>query len=216
MDAFNSTTTCSTIIRAFRMTRRIPTSFTTASFINDRYGPYIGYAPEIELTDDSTRHRHGLDKARRMPKLDDDGRAPVQQRQLRRRLDQLRGDGQHHARPDRDRTRISAKGVDRERASLLPLQDGRADAEHLLLPVGALCGAPRSVEQRESRDLLPARPRVRPRHDDGEHEGDARLLLDELQSLPVPSAAHHRVPALRHLRRVVRQHQFPSPRRLVS
>ena len=41
------------------------------SFINDRYGPYIGYAPEIELTDDSTRHRHGLDKPRRMPKLED-------------------------------------------------------------------------------------------------------------------------------------------------
>jgi ABC-2 type transport system permease protein len=41
------------------------------SFINDRYGPYIGYAPEIELTDDSTRHRHGLDKARRMPTLQD-------------------------------------------------------------------------------------------------------------------------------------------------
>jgi hypothetical protein len=41
------------------------------SFLNDRYGPYIGYAQEIELTDDSTRHRHGLEKARRMPKLDD-------------------------------------------------------------------------------------------------------------------------------------------------
>ncbi len=41
------------------------------TFINDRYGPYIGYAQEVELTDDSTRHRHGLDKARRMPKLDD-------------------------------------------------------------------------------------------------------------------------------------------------
>ncbi len=41
------------------------------SFINDRYGPYIGYAQEIELTDDSTRHRHGLDKPRRMPKLED-------------------------------------------------------------------------------------------------------------------------------------------------
>ena len=27
--------------------------------------------PSIELTDDSTRHRHGLEKVRRMPKLDD-------------------------------------------------------------------------------------------------------------------------------------------------
>jgi ABC-2 type transport system permease protein len=41
------------------------------TFINDRYSPYIGYAPDIELTDDSTRHKHGLDKARRLPTLDD-------------------------------------------------------------------------------------------------------------------------------------------------
>jgi len=41
------------------------------TFINDRYSPYIGYAPDIELTDDSTRHKHGLDKARRLPMLDD-------------------------------------------------------------------------------------------------------------------------------------------------
>ncbi len=41
------------------------------SFVNDRYFPYIGYAPEIELTDDSTRHKHGLEKVRRLPKLDD-------------------------------------------------------------------------------------------------------------------------------------------------
>ncbi len=36
------------------------------SFINDRYLPYVGYAPEIELTDDSTRHKHGLEKVRRL------------------------------------------------------------------------------------------------------------------------------------------------------
>jgi ABC-2 type transport system permease protein len=41
------------------------------TFINDRYSPYIGYAPDIELTDDSMRHKHGLDKARRLPTLDD-------------------------------------------------------------------------------------------------------------------------------------------------
>src|SRR5580692_1210108 len=41
------------------------------TFINDRYSPYIGYAPDIELTDDSTRHKHGLDNARRLPRLDD-------------------------------------------------------------------------------------------------------------------------------------------------
>ena len=41
------------------------------TFINDRYSPYIGYAPDIELADDSTRHKHGLDKARRLPLLND-------------------------------------------------------------------------------------------------------------------------------------------------
>jgi ABC-2 type transport system permease protein len=41
------------------------------TFVNDRYSPYIGYAPDIELTDDSTRHKHGLDKARRLATLDD-------------------------------------------------------------------------------------------------------------------------------------------------
>ena len=41
------------------------------SFVNDRYLPYIGYAPEIELTDDSTRHKHGLEKVRRLSRPDD-------------------------------------------------------------------------------------------------------------------------------------------------
>ena len=41
------------------------------TFLNDRYAPFIGYAADIELTDDSTRHKHGLDKAKRMPKLEE-------------------------------------------------------------------------------------------------------------------------------------------------
>ncbi len=41
------------------------------SFLYDSYLPYIGYSPNIELTDDSTRHKHGLEKIRRLPKLDD-------------------------------------------------------------------------------------------------------------------------------------------------
>ncbi|MGC2111313.1 MAG: M1 family aminopeptidase [Candidatus Korobacteraceae bacterium] len=41
------------------------------SFLYDSYLPYIGYSPTIELTDDSTRHRHGLEKVRRLPHLDD-------------------------------------------------------------------------------------------------------------------------------------------------
>lgn len=41
------------------------------SFVYDTYLPYIGYSPNIELTDDSTRHKHGLEKVRRIPTLDD-------------------------------------------------------------------------------------------------------------------------------------------------
>jgi ABC-2 type transport system permease protein len=41
------------------------------TFLNDRYLPYIGYAPDIELTEDGTRHRHGLNTLKRLPKLDD-------------------------------------------------------------------------------------------------------------------------------------------------
>jgi len=41
------------------------------TFLNDRYAPFIGYAADLELTDDSTRHKHGLDKAKRLPTLDD-------------------------------------------------------------------------------------------------------------------------------------------------
>ena len=41
------------------------------SFLNSAYTPFVGYAPDVELTDDSTRHKHGLDKAKRMLKLED-------------------------------------------------------------------------------------------------------------------------------------------------
>ena len=41
------------------------------SFVYDSYLPYVGYSPTIELTDDSTRHKHGLEKVRRLPKVDD-------------------------------------------------------------------------------------------------------------------------------------------------
>lgn len=41
------------------------------SFTNDRYAPYIGYAADCELLDDSTRHKHGLPGAKRMAKIDD-------------------------------------------------------------------------------------------------------------------------------------------------
>ncbi len=41
------------------------------SFLSSAYAPFVGYEAEIELTDDSTRHKHGLAKAKRMPKLED-------------------------------------------------------------------------------------------------------------------------------------------------
>jgi len=41
------------------------------SFVYDTYLPYIGYSPNLELTDDSMRHKHGLEKVRRLPTLDD-------------------------------------------------------------------------------------------------------------------------------------------------
>jgi ABC-2 type transport system permease protein len=40
------------------------------SFLNSAYVPFVGYAAEIELTDDSTRRKHGLSKAKRMPSLE--------------------------------------------------------------------------------------------------------------------------------------------------
>ncbi|MGB0034978.1 MAG: M1 family aminopeptidase, partial [Candidatus Acidiferrales bacterium] len=41
------------------------------SFLNSSYVPAIGYLPDMELTDDSTRHRHGLEKVKRLAKLED-------------------------------------------------------------------------------------------------------------------------------------------------
>jgi ABC-2 type transport system permease protein len=41
------------------------------SFLNNSYVPAVGYQPDVELTDDSTRHRHGLEKVKRLPKLED-------------------------------------------------------------------------------------------------------------------------------------------------
>jgi aminopeptidase N len=41
------------------------------SFLNSSYVPYVGYESEVELTDDSTRQRHGLEKVKRLPKLED-------------------------------------------------------------------------------------------------------------------------------------------------
>jgi ABC-2 type transport system permease protein len=41
------------------------------SFLNSAYAPFVGYEAELELTDDSTRHKHGLPKTKRMPSLED-------------------------------------------------------------------------------------------------------------------------------------------------
>lgn len=39
--------------------------------LSDRYLPFAGYAADIELTDDSIRHKHGLSTVKRLPKLED-------------------------------------------------------------------------------------------------------------------------------------------------
>lgn len=41
------------------------------SFVSNAYVPYVGYWKEMELTDDSARHRHGLGPGRRLPPLSD-------------------------------------------------------------------------------------------------------------------------------------------------
>ncbi|HUK92045.1 MAG TPA: ABC transporter permease, partial [Blastocatellia bacterium] len=41
------------------------------SFLSNGYLPTIGYSQGIELIDDSTRHRHGLERMSRLPKLED-------------------------------------------------------------------------------------------------------------------------------------------------
>jgi ABC-2 type transport system permease protein len=41
------------------------------SFINSSYVPFVGYFQDIELTDDSTRHRHGLEKMKRLAPIGD-------------------------------------------------------------------------------------------------------------------------------------------------
>jgi ABC-2 type transport system permease protein len=41
------------------------------SFIDGSYVPYVGYSQFVELTEDGTRHRHGLEKAKRLAKLED-------------------------------------------------------------------------------------------------------------------------------------------------
>jgi ABC-type transport system involved in multi-copper enzyme maturation permease subunit len=41
------------------------------TFVNSAYFPFVGYEAEIELTDDTIRKKHGLEKAKRMPGLED-------------------------------------------------------------------------------------------------------------------------------------------------
>jgi ABC-2 type transport system permease protein len=41
------------------------------SFLNSGFVPYVGYVAAAELGDDSTRRKHGLDKVKRMAKLED-------------------------------------------------------------------------------------------------------------------------------------------------
>ncbi len=65
-----------------------------------------------------------------------------------------------------DHVGLPAAGVGRERPSLLPLQDGRADPQPLGVPVGAVRGEARQVARRRHRDRLPPGARVQRRPDD--------------------------------------------------
>ena len=176
MGASSLISRCNTTIPASRIRSPIPTSSDNGSFVNDRYLPYIGYAQDIELTDDSTRHKHGLEKVRRLPKLDDV--AARQYNSVSFDADWINFDATVSTSPDQIAIAPGylQKEWVRERPALLPLQDGRAHPGPLFIPVGALRGAARPLGRREPGDLLPARPRVRSRHHDAEHEGDARLL----------------------------------------
>ena len=103
-----------------------PTSCTTEASSTTAICPTSATRPNIELTDDSTRHKHGLEKVRRLPKLDDV--AARQYNSVSFDADWINFDAtvSTSARPDRHRARISAEGVGGERPPLLPLQDGRA------------------------------------------------------------------------------------------
>jgi ABC-2 type transport system permease protein len=41
------------------------------SFVSSSYLPFVGYFQDVQLTDDSARHRHGLQKSQGLPKLED-------------------------------------------------------------------------------------------------------------------------------------------------
>jgi ABC-2 type transport system permease protein len=41
------------------------------TFVNSSYLPFIGYLQDVQLVDDSARHRHGLQKSPGLPKLED-------------------------------------------------------------------------------------------------------------------------------------------------
>ncbi len=109
----------------------------------------------------------GSSPSERMPDLDDAAAASSNYIIARRRLDRLRGHGEHLADQIAHGARLPAARVDRGRPALFPLQDGRADPQLLRVPLGALRGEARRMARLAKdvahRDLLPARPRVRPR-----------------------------------------------------
>ena len=147
---------------------RTPQWSTTARFVNGRDDAAADRLPGSRRA----RARPGPQEVRPRAQGADarprrSGRAGSERAAGRRRLHRLRGDGVDRARPDRDLARLPAARVDRERAALLPLQDGCADPQLLRLPVGALRGEEGRLGgtfgQRRDRDLLPAGARVQPR-----------------------------------------------------
>ena len=47
------------------------------SFVNSSYLPFIGYQQDVQLVDDSARHRHGLEKSPGCPNLKMSRRARI-------------------------------------------------------------------------------------------------------------------------------------------
>src|SRR5678816_4932736 len=109
-------------------------------------------------------------------------------------------------RSDLDRAGVSRARVDRERTSLLPVQDGQADPQLLRDVVSAVRGYTDRVQRREVGDLPPSGARVRATVDASGVQGRIGLLREELLAVSLSPVPHHRVPALCGIRAGLPEH----------
>ena len=134
------------------------------SFVNDRYLPYIGYAPEIELTDDSTRHSTawrrcgGCRSSTMWPRASTTASASTP----------TGSTSTPRSAPAPDQIAIAPGYLQKEW-----VENGRRYFHYKMdapiLDIYSIQSARYAVRrdrwhERESGDLLPARPRVQPRH----------------------------------------------------